>query len=45
VITASGNEAFNEGLMAYLKQLQALGFDPHKGNRAYHLNVEFVATE
>lgn len=45
VVTASGNEAFNTGLMAYLEQLQKIGFGPHKGNRAYELDVEFVATE
>ena len=45
VVTASGNEAFNSGLMEYLKQLQSIGFGQHKGNRAYELDVEFVATE
>ncbi len=45
VITASNNEAFNAGLIAYLKQLQKLGFGHHKGERAYELDVEFVATE
>ncbi len=45
VITASGNEAFNEGLMTYLEQLRKIGFGQHKGNRAYELDVEFVATE
>ena len=45
VITASGSEAFNSGLMAYLEQLQKIGFGQHKGNRAYELDVEFVATE
>lgn len=45
VVTASGNEAFNAGLIAYLEQLQKIGFGPHKGNRAYELDVEFVATE
>ena len=45
IITASGNEAFNSGLMAYLQQLQKIGFGQHKGNRAYELDVEFVATE
>jgi len=45
VITASNNEAFNTGLIAYLKQLQRLGFGHHKGGRAYELDVEFVATE
>ena len=45
VITASNNEDFNSGLIAYLKQLQRLGFGHHQGNRAYELNVEFIATE
>jgi protein TonB len=45
VITASGNEAFNSGLIAYLKQLQKIGFGPHKGNRPYELDVEFIANE
>ena len=45
VLSASENESFNEGLIAYLKQLQGLGFGAHKGNRAYELNVEFVATQ
>ena len=45
VTTASSNDDFNTGLVAYLKQLQRMGFGPHKGNRAYTLNVEFVATE
>ena len=45
VITASGNEAFNSGLIDYLKQLQTIGFGQHKGNRAYELDVEFAATE
>jgi len=45
VITASGIEDFNIGLVAYLRQLQRIGFGPHKGDRAYELDVEFVATE
>ena len=45
VITASGNEEFNTGLEAYLRQLQSIGFGSHKGDRAYELDVEFVATE
>ena len=45
VITASGNEAFNSGLIAYLEQLQKIGFGPHKGNRPYELDVEFIANE
>ena len=45
VITASGNEAFNSGLIVYLEQLQKIGFGPHKGNRPYELDVEFIANE
>ncbi|WP_373032318.1 TonB C-terminal domain-containing protein [Sulfurovum sp.] len=45
VISASGNEAFNSGLIVYLKQLQKIGFGPHKGNRPYELDVEFIANE
>jgi hypothetical protein len=45
VISASNNFDFNQGLEAYLKQLQRFGFGPHKGGRAYELDVEFIATE
>ncbi|GIU00677.1 hypothetical protein TSL6_11830 [Sulfurovum sp. TSL6] len=45
VVTASGNDAFNAGLISYLKQLQKIGFGPHKGNRPYELDVEFIAKE
>ena len=45
VTTASAIDDFNTGLIAYLEQLQRIGFGPHKGNRAYTLNVEFKATE
>ncbi|TNF43667.1 MAG: hypothetical protein EP216_03440 [Epsilonproteobacteria bacterium] len=45
VVSASGNDAFNAGLIAYLKQLQKIGFGPHKGNRPYELDVEFIAKE
>jgi len=45
VFSASVNEDFNRELIAYLKQLQRIGFGKHKGGRAYELNVEFVATE
>ena len=45
VTTASAIDAFNTGLIDYLKQLQRIGFGAHKGSRAYTLNVEFVATE
>lgn len=45
VISASGNDAFNTGLIDYLKQLQKIGFGPHKGKRPYELDVEFIAKE
>lgn len=45
VISASNNLDFNQGLEAYLRQLQRFGFGPHKGGRAYELDVEFIATE
>jgi protein TonB len=45
VISGSNNIGFNEGLEAYLRQLQRFGFGPHKGGRAYELDVEFIATE
>jgi outer membrane biosynthesis protein TonB len=45
VISASASEGFNEGLKAYLGQLQNIGFGRHKAKRAYEINVEFVATD
>jgi len=45
VISRSSNPDFNFGLEEYLKQLQRFGFGPHKGGRAYEINVEFIATE
>jgi len=45
IISGSSNEDFNLDLVAYLKQLQNIGFIPHERNRAYTLNVEFVATQ
>jgi protein TonB len=45
ILSGSANEDFNTGLIAYLKQLQSIGFGQHKGNRPYELNVEFEATE
>jgi outer membrane biosynthesis protein TonB len=45
VISSTGSQEFNDGLDAYLKQLQNIGFGRHKANRAYEINVEFVAKE
>lgn len=45
VRSASSNDNFNTELIAYLKQLQTLGFGPHKGKRAYTIDVEFIAKD
>lgn len=45
VRSASSNETFNTELIAYLEQLQRLGFGSHKGQRAYAIDVEFIAKE
>ena len=41
----SSNSDFNESLVAYLKQLQSIGFGAHSGKKAYKIEVEFVATD
>jgi len=41
----SANESFNQALSDYLKQLQTFGFGPHRGNRTYLFEAEFVAKE
>ena len=43
--TASNNENFNTGLVEYLEQLQTIGFGPHKGERTYQFEAEFIAKE
>ena len=45
LLSASNNEDFNSGLIQYLRQLQRVGFDPHRNSKPYELNVEFVAKE
>ena len=45
IITGSSAPGFNEGLEAYLTQLQKIGFGPHQGGRPYELDVEFEANE
>jgi len=42
---ASNNENFNTGLIEYLEQLQTIGFGPHKGERTYQFEAEFIAKE
>jgi len=45
LLSSSSNESFNSELMAYLEQLQILGFGPHKGDRAYTIDVKFIAKD
>ena len=45
VLTASNIEAFNTGLIAFLEQLQSIGFGRHKGERTYQFEAEFIAKE
>ncbi len=41
----SSNTDFNESLLAYLKQLQSIGFGTHSSKKPYQIEVEFVATD
>lgn len=43
--SASSNDDFNQALIIYLEQLQKFGFGPHKGNRAYEIDVSFIAKD
>jgi len=43
VMRYSDNQAFNDALISYLEQLRRYGFDPHSGNRAYEIEVKFIA--
>lgn len=43
IMRYSDNQAFNDALISYLEQLKRYGFDPHRGNRAYEIEVKFVA--
>lgn len=45
VISSSSSQAFNDGLIAYLKQLQRFGLGRHSGGKVYSVSVEFVAVE
>lgn len=45
IVSGSSMPGFNEGLEAYLTQLQKIGFGPHQGGRPYELDVEFEANE
>jgi protein TonB len=41
----SNNSEFNDALIAYLKQLQSIGFGPHNNDRPYEIEVSFIAHE
>lgn len=45
VKSKSNNSAFNEGLSAFLKQLQGIGFGRHTAGRNYTFDAEFIAKE
>jgi protein TonB len=45
VKSRSNIDEFNEGLIAFLEQLQAIGFGEHKGERTYEYEAEFIAKE
>jgi len=41
----SSNTEFNESLLAYIRQLQSIGFGSHNHSKPYEIEVEFVATD
>ncbi len=45
VKSGSNIDAFNEGLIAFLEQLQSIGFGEHSGDRTYEYEAEFIAKE
>ncbi|WP_456389341.1 TonB C-terminal domain-containing protein [Hydrogenimonas sp.] len=45
ILYPSDNQAFNESLIEYLKQLQSKGFPPRKGDKELVVDVEFKAKE
>ncbi len=45
ILKLSGNPDFNRELLGYLKQLQRIGFGPHRFGRPYEIEVKFVAKE
>jgi len=45
ILKLSGNPDFNRELINYLKQLQRIGFGPHRQGRPYEIEVQFVAHE
>ncbi|MCF6243986.1 MAG: TonB C-terminal domain-containing protein [Sulfurovum sp.] len=45
VKSGSSIDAFNEGLIAFLEQLQSIGFGEHIGEKTYEYEAEFIAKE
>jgi len=45
VKSGSNIDEFNEGLIAFLEQLQSIGFGEHTGERTYEYEAEFIAKE
>jgi len=45
VKSGSSIDAFNEGLIAFLEQLQSIGFGEHIGGKTYEYEAEFIAKE
>ena len=43
IMKYSQNDEFNTALISYLDDLKRFGFGPHKGGRAYEIEVKFVA--
>lgn len=45
VKSRSNIDEFNEGLIAFLEQLQSIGFGEHIGDKTYEYEAEFIAKE
>ena len=45
IVSHSRIPAFNEGLEAFLEQLQETGFGPHNAGRTYKFEAEFIAKD
>ncbi len=43
IMKYSRNSEFNNALISYLDDLKRFGFGPHKGGRAYEIEVKFIA--
>jgi len=45
VTSGSNNNAFNDALLGFLRQLQGIGFGRHRAGRTYEFEAEFIAKE